>query len=97
MSLDKHANDTASLDPRLRMASDRPECFICGTRIRRTTSDPVTVDTGASIGLHAHAACCDNRPALDILTRYWKALRAAMSGTIETPNPARALIRGEFQ
>lgn len=97
MSLDKLAADTVILDPRLRIASDSPECFLCGKHIVRTTSDPVTVETQNSIGLHAHGACCNNMPALDLFAAYWKAIRAAMTGERETPNPGPARIfSGDF-
>jgi hypothetical protein len=94
-ALDRLAADTAALDPRLRTAADDPECFMCGKRVRRAVA--MTVETGSSIGLHAHAACLDNRSSFDVMCRYWKALRAAISGERETPNPAAPVVRGGFQ
>ena len=85
MSLDRLAADVAPLDPRLRVAADEPDCFLCGKKVRRVVA--VTVDTGNSIGLHAHAECVGNRTAFEVMTLYWQALRAAIMGQRETPNP----------
>jgi len=91
---DRHAADTRALDPRLRAAADDPDCFLCGKRVRREVA--LTVETGASVGLHAHAACLDNRPAFEVMVRYWQAIRAAVKGERETPNPAPPRVWGSF-
>lgn len=93
-ALDQLAADTAALDPRLRVQSDDPDCFLCGKRVRRAVA--VTVETGASIGMHAHAECCNNMPALELYSRLWRAIRAAIRGEAESPNPGPARIRGAF-
>ena len=97
MSIDKLAVDAAALDPRFRLAHDSPDCFLCGKGIIRQGSDPVSVQTDATIDLHAHASCCNNRPALELYALAWKAVRAIMEGQRETPNPGPARVRGAFQ
>jgi len=92
---DKLVSDVAVLDPRLRVAADDPDCFLCGKRVRRAVA--VTVETGASIGMHAHAECVGNSTPFDLCVRYWQAIRAAVSGKRESPNPCAPRVRGAFR
>ena len=90
-----HAEAVKALDPRLRVAGDNPDCFLCGKRIKR--GNAVFVESGASPRMPAHAECCDNRTAFDLMARYWQALRAAMPGHAETPNPCAPVVHGYFR
>ena len=94
MSVDAHAETVAHMDPRLRVAGDNPECFVCGKRIRRANA--VYVESGASPRMPAHSTCCDGMAALDLMARYWQAIRAAVEGHAETPNPCAPVVRGRF-
>lgn len=84
-----------NLDPRISADGPPQECFMCAKDITR--NNWVAVETGASPQLLAHESCVNNMPALTLYTRYWKALRAAMRGERESPNPAPARVRGAFQ
>jgi len=84
-ALDKLAAAAGYLDPRLRIAADDPECFMCGKKVRRAVA--LTVETGASIGMHAHEECIGGKQAWEVCARYWQAMRAAITGEKETPNP----------
>ena len=96
MSRDLDAAVSANLDPRLRLASDNSECFLCGRPLVR--NNYVNVEYGEAQPLAAHSECCNNMPALDLFAAYWKALRAAVPGTRETPNPGEIkLFRGDFR
>jgi hypothetical protein len=91
---DKLAADVAPLDPRLRVVADSPDCFLCGRKVRREVA--LTVETAASIGLHCHAECCHGMQAWELTARYWQALRAAIQGGPETPNPGPPRVQGDF-
>ncbi len=93
-ALDRLAADVASLDPRLRVAGDEPECFMCGKRCRAGTF--IGIETDASARMHAHTECAGNADPVDLAARYWMAVRAAFPGVAESPNPAAARVRGGF-
>lgn len=95
MSKDAHAAAVASLDPRLRVAGDNPDCFLCGKRVVRANA--VYVESGASPRMPAHSVCCDGMAAFDLMARYWQAIRSAIQGHRETPNPCAPVVRGRFQ
>ena len=95
MSLDQHAAEVALLDPRLSVS--HPDCFLCGKRVVRANA--VWVESGASPRMPAHSECANvmcRRP-LTLMARYWMAVRAAVIGRPEAPNPCEPLVRGSFQ
>lgn len=94
MSFDKMASDAAMIDARFRASTDSPECFLCGKKIPR--KNLVTVETQASIGMHAHYECANGMSVVDLYARLWKAIRAAMEGSAETENPNAPIVNGDF-
>lgn len=93
-ALDRLVADTAALDPRLRAGTDAPECFMCGKRCRPGTF--VGIESDASARMHVHSECAGNAEPVELAARYWKAVRAAVPGMLETPNPGPAFVRGGF-
>jgi hypothetical protein len=93
-AIDKHEADVASLDERLSIA--KAVCFLCGKAIARLNF--VTVASPAFTPYHAHAECADAiGGAGELANRVWQAIRAAITGKGETPNPATATVHGGFQ
>jgi len=85
---------TEHLDERLSI--ERPVCFLCGHRLMRKNF--VTIDSTAFTPLHAHQECVDALGGpREFAARAWKAIRAAILGQPETPNPAPARVQGDFQ
>ena len=93
--LDKLAADVAALDPRLRVARDNPDCFLCGKVCGPRAV--VYVESGASPQLAAHSRCVNNMQAVELMARYWQAVRAAIQGEGETPNPCAPVVHGRFE
>lgn len=93
-------DERRDLDPRLRLVNDLPDCFVCGHRITRANF--ISVETGASIPVHAHSECCEGHMSegrIDkwLFEKMWQAVRAAILGQGETPNPAPAVLHGDFR
>lgn len=92
-AFDQLVGNTKGLDPRLDLS--RPECFLCGKKIQR--KNLVHVESGASPRMPAHSECCQGMRAFDLMTRYWQAVRASITGKEETPNPSAPWVKGGFR
>lgn len=93
--LDFDAAHAKGLDPRLRVATDNPDCFLCGRPILNP-GDRLGIETEHSVRLHFHGSCAHGMQGFDLFARYWQAIRGAIIGEKETPNPARPIVHGDF-
>lgn len=97
-ALDKLAADAESLDERLSIS--RPVCCACGKKL--VSARFLTIETGATTPMHVCTDCADShtedgRPDLWLFGKVWQAVRAAIQGKAETPNPCAPVVRGRFQ